>query len=130
MSEGLSAAEYLHGLSGSLARDALVLDSLFREVTGHDPVLWGPSVVGYGQSDPITHPASAAEGFEIGFSVREERLFIYLRRYADHYAELLDTLGGMECGKACLSITSLDDVDKDALRELIEFAWNDRSRAE
>jgi len=28
--------------------DGLALAELFREVTGTDPVMWGPSIVGYG----------------------------------------------------------------------------------
>lgn len=128
-SERVSAREYIDGLPHPMASDACQLDQLFRDVTGHDPVLWGPSVVGYGQSDPITHPQSAAEGFEIGFSVREGRFFLYLRRYLDHYEEYLDHIGVVSQGKACLSFARLADVDMVALRELVTFAWNDRTRA-
>lgn len=128
--ERLTASEYIKGLPEPIGSDAARLDSLFQSVTGHTPVLWGPSVVGYGQSDPITHPKSAAEGFEIGFSIREGRFFLYLRRYLEHYEQFLEGIGETAQGKACLSFASLDGVDVDALRDLIEYAWHDRSRAD
>ena len=44
-----SVADFLAGVEPARKRDdALALDRLFRRVTGWQPRLWGPSMIGYG----------------------------------------------------------------------------------
>jgi hypothetical protein len=38
----------------------------------------------------------------------------------ERYEEIMQRLGTYKTGKSCLYIKRLDDVDRDALRELIE----------
>lgn len=41
----------------------------------------GPAIVGYGETVPGLKPDCLCEGLEIGFAVRPERIFLYLRIY-------------------------------------------------
>ena len=46
----VSAADYIAAVEPAAKReDAKVLDALFCKVTGEPAMMWGPSIVGYGQ---------------------------------------------------------------------------------
>ena len=101
--------------------DAHTLLDLMRSVTGEPPVMWGPSIVGFG-----TYHYRYASGHEgdaplAGFSPRSQHLVIYLAsEFGDRYQAVLARLGPHKAGKGCLYIKRLDEVDHDALRELID----------
>ena len=55
------------------------------------------------------------------FSPRRQQLAIYLAgEFGSRHRSALARLGPHKTGKGCLYIKSLDDVDHDALRELID----------
>ena len=101
--------------------DARRLCAMMREITGEPPVMWGSSIVGFG-----TYHYRYASGHEgdsalAGFSPRRQHLVIYLvGEFADRHHAALARLGPHKTGKGCLYIKRLDDVDLDALRELID----------
>ena len=43
-----SVDDYLAGIPGGRGDDARALNELLIEVTGLEPAMWGPSIVGYG----------------------------------------------------------------------------------
>ncbi len=56
-----------------------------------------------------------------GFSPRRQHLAIYLvSGFENRYQAVLARLGPHNTGKGCLYLRRLDDVDHDALRELID----------
>lgn len=127
----LSPYDVLNSISNPrLQADAWELCDLMKEVTGHEPIMWGPSVIGFGQTSGAERPMSAMDGLEVGFSTRGTKLVLILRRYAEHYREILARVGEVQSGKVAITIDSLEGVNRAVLRELIEFAWHDRSRAE
>jgi Domain of unknown function (DU1801) len=66
--------------------------------------------------------ASGREGDSAlaSFSPRRQHLAIYLvGEFENRHQPVLARLGPHETGKGCLYIKRLDDVDRDALRELI-----------
>ncbi len=112
-----------------LQSDARALFNLLCEVTQCEAVMWGPSVVGFGQKTPAVRPESPDDGFEIGFSRRGSHLVLVLRRYADYYVDILQRLGGMPRGKNAIALPAFDEMDVGVLRELLERAWADSERA-
>jgi hypothetical protein len=90
-----------------------------REITGVEPVLWGPSIIGFG-----TYTYKYASGREgewpvVGFAPRKRALTLYIMDGFDEYESLLARLGKVKTGKACLYINKLADVDQETLRELV-----------
>ena len=83
--------------------------------------MWGTSIIGFG-----TYHYRYASGHEgdaplAGFSPRRQHLAIYLvGEFGDRYQSVLARLGPHQTGRGCLYIKRLDDVDQDALRELID----------
>lgn len=99
--------------------DALTLDTMFREVTGWAPHMWGPSMVGYGSYHYVYESGREGDFLATGFSPRKANLSIYiLPGYQDFDAELA-RLGKHKRGKSCLYINKLDDVDMAVLREMV-----------
>jgi hypothetical protein len=99
--------------------DSFAILELMREVTGEDPAMWGPSIVGFGSYR--YRYASGREGAWplVGFSPRKRNLTLYIMSGFDNYEALLADLGKYKTGKACLYINKLEDVDLSTLRELV-----------
>lgn len=109
--------------------DALVLDALFRRVTGEEPVMWGESMIGYGSYHYKYDSGREGDFFRTGFSPRKAKHSIYLMGgYCDAptgkwTGELLEKLGPHSRGKSCLYVTRLARVDMDVLEELVRISW-------
>jgi hypothetical protein len=104
-------------------RDAQRLLELYGTVTGEPPVLWGPSIVGFG-SRHYRYP-SGREGdvAAAGFSPRAAATTIYLTDGAAAHPDLLARLGPHTVGKGCLYLKDLDAVDLGVLEELVARSY-------
>ena len=64
--------------------DAKVLDALFRKVTGEEPQMWGPSIIGYGTYHYVYASGREGDWMRSGFSPRKAKHSLYLMgRYCD-----------------------------------------------
>lgn len=105
--------------------DALVLDGLFRRVTGFQPRMWGPTIIGYGQYHYTYDSGREGDFLATGFSPRKANLSIYiLPGYAD-FGSILDRLGKHRIGKSCLYVNKLADIDLTVLEELVRAGLDD-----
>jgi hypothetical protein len=104
------------------------LDALFRRVTGWEPAMWGPSIVGYGRYAYTYESGHSGEMCATGFSPRKANLVLYiLPGYAD-FGHVLARLGKHRMGKSCLYLNRLEDADEAALEELIGAGLSDLGR--
>jgi hypothetical protein len=94
--------------------DAGVVDALMREATGEAPVMWGPTIIGYGQ-----YPSASGPWPIVGFSPRKAELVLYIMPGFSAYDGLLASLGKHKTGKSCLYVRKLADIELPVLRELI-----------
>lgn len=99
--------------------DSFAILKMMKEVTGEEPVMWGPSIVGFGSVH--YKYASGREGDMglTGFSPRKANLTLYITDGFDKYGDLLARLGKHKTSVSCLYINKLADVDQDVLRELV-----------
>ena len=93
--------------------DAEVVRALLAEVTGEQPVMWGPSIIGYGR-----YRGPTGDWPIIGFSPRKAELVLYVLTGADGQEARLARLGKHKTGKVCLYIRKLSDVDEAVLEEM------------
>ncbi|AKK03874.1 DUF1801 domain-containing protein [Corynebacterium epidermidicanis] len=110
-------------LSDAKRADGEYLVSLFREVTGLPPVVWGAKIIGFGSYDYRYASGHTGTAAQLGFAVSERTISLYLSCDASQFATFLDALGPVKTGKGCIYITRLARVDTAVLRELIEYAW-------
>ena len=99
--------------------DANVLVDLMQEVTGEPPVLWGPSIIGFGCYHYRYESGREGDSPIVGFSPRKTTLAIYIMTGFEDAGGLLARLGKHSTGKSCLYVKRLADVDMGVLRELV-----------
>lgn len=105
--------------------DALVLDGLFRRVTGFQPRMWGPTIIGYGQYHYIYDSGREGDFLATGFSPRKANLSIYIMPGCADFGSILDRLGKHRIGKSCLYVNKLADIDLTVLEELVRAGLDD-----
>ncbi|HVZ92552.1 MAG TPA: DUF1801 domain-containing protein [Rhizomicrobium sp.] len=114
------AAAFIDAVANRTRReDAKVLVRLMQKATGEKPVMWGPSIVGFGARHYIYESGHEGDTPLVGFSPRASASVLYLGLGAGGYEKLLAKLGKHKAGKGCLYIGSLADVDLDVLERLI-----------
>jgi hypothetical protein len=122
----IAVADFLDAVEPQARRqEAVTLDALFRRATGYEPVMWGPTIVGYGRYH--YRYASGREGFSLatGLSPRKAAISVYvLPGYAD-FGPILADLGPHSLGKSCLYIRRLAEVDLGVLERLIRAGLDD-----
>lgn len=121
-----SVGEFLSMVEPERKRqDATELDRIFREVTGFEPRMWGPSIIGYGRYHYRYDTGREGDFLATGFSPRKANLSIYIMPgYAD-FDEILARIGKHKKGKSCLYVNKLDDIDTGVLAELIRAGLDD-----
>ena len=108
--------------------DAKVLEALFRRVTGEDPRMWGPSIVGYGSYHYRYASGHEGDAPRVGFSPRKARHSLYVLSWGDEaenarFAPLLARLGKHSRAVACLYVNKLADIDLAVLEEMVALSW-------
>jgi hypothetical protein len=91
-----------------------------RDITGEEPKMWGPTMVGFGSYHYRYASGHEGDTFLTGFSPRKSNLTLYVTSGFGAQEELMAKLGKYKTGKSCLYIKRLDDIDRGLLRTLIE----------
>ena len=102
-------------------RDCKELVALMRDITGHPPKMWGTSIVGFDRYHYKYASGREGQMALTGFSPRKQDLVLYLGPGLQN-AKLRAKLGKHKAGQGCLYLKTLDGVDRDALRALIEHS--------
>jgi len=105
--------------------DGLRLLTFFQEVSGFAPVMWGPSMIGYGRYHYVYDSGREGDYLATGFSPRKAALSVYIMPGYQNYDAILGRLGKHKLGRSCLYINKLDDIDMDVLAELIRTGLKD-----
>ncbi|MFT5506470.1 MAG: hypothetical protein ACI8XC_004198 [Gammaproteobacteria bacterium] len=112
--------QYLAAIEHNQRRaDAQFLLPIFEEITECKAVLWGGSIIGFGQYH--YRYASGREGDwpVTGFSPRKQNLSIYIMPGFLNMTAWLSKLGKHKTSGSCLSINKLADIDLGVLKQII-----------
>lgn len=104
--------------------DAEVLLDLFGRVTGWQPRMWGPTIIGYGSYRYRYDSGREGESAATGFSPRKANIVLYVVPGYDDLGGELATLGKHRIGKSCLYVNRLADVDLTTLERIVEQGLN------
>ena len=104
--------------------DCEALSELMTRVTGHQPVMWGPSIVGFDRYHYRYASGHEGDAAVVGFASGKRQITLYLAPgfEGDATRELLARLGKHKTGKGCLYLKRLSDVDPEALEELVRWS--------
>lgn len=100
-------------------QDGLTLLSLFSRVTGLEPVMWGPSIIGYGRYHYKYDSGREGDFMLTGFSPRKAALSLYVMSGFANRSDQLERLGKHKTGRGCLYVNKLADIDMKVLEEMI-----------
>ncbi|MEL6541493.1 MAG: DUF1801 domain-containing protein [Pseudomonadota bacterium] len=131
----VSVEDYIAGVEPESKReDAKVLDALFRKVTGEEPAMWGPSIIGYGGYHYKYESGREGDAMRSGFSPRKAKHSLYfMGRYIDEETgktvdALLEKMGKHKTGASCVYVNKLADIDLSVLEEIIKVCWDAMNR--
>ncbi len=114
--------------------EARTLDAMFRRVTGEEPRMWGPSIIGYGEYRTTYDSGREVHWMRTGFSPRKAKHSLYLMGgYCDpetgeKHGSALKRLGKYSRGKSCLYVNKLADIDMDVLEEMVRNDFEEMKR--
>jgi hypothetical protein len=115
----VSVADFIAAVDNPQRRaDAVTLCALFEEISGEPPVMWGPSIIGFGRYHYRYDSGHEGEAPRLGFSPRKANMTVYLMPGFNGREELLARIGKVRTSVSCLYINRLDKIDMAALREL------------
>ena len=108
----ISVADFIAALPDARRREeAPVVDAMYRRVTGLDPKMWGPSIIGYGR-----YKGPTGEWPLHGFSPRKTNLVLYFAPEFPEREVLLARLGPHKSSLSCVYVTDLNKNDLDEER--------------
>jgi len=115
----VSVADFIAAVENPQRRaDAVTLCALFEEISGEPPVMWGPSIIGFGRYRYRYDSGHEGEAPRLGFSPRKANMTVYMMPGFNGREELLARIGKVRTSVSCLYINRLDKIDMAALREL------------
>jgi len=122
-----SVIDFIESIDSERKRnDSYQIIELMKAITKAQPVMWGTSIIGFGDSTYTTADGKLHDNFNIGFSPRKQNIAMYLLTGYENYESIMSRLGKYKTGKVCLYINKLEDVDVSVLKEIIKVAY-DRS---
>ncbi len=125
-----SVAAFLKQVPEEVRRqDALAVKKMMETVTGEKSIMWGDSMIGYGQYHyESTRSSQKGDWPLVAFSPRKQNLVIYIMSGVNKYPDLLKKLGKYKTGSSCLYLNRLTDVDITVLEKLIRQSYVDMKK--
>jgi hypothetical protein len=99
--------------------DCFKIAKIMENITGEEPKMWGPSIVGFGSYHYKYASGREGDWPITAFSPRKKDLTIYIMPGLADYKDLTAKLGKYSNGKSCLYIKRLSDVHEPTLKKLI-----------
>jgi hypothetical protein len=125
----VTVERFVAGLPDERRRDeAKALDALYRRVTGLEPKMWGPSIVGYGSYHYRYESGREGDAAAAGFAPRKAATVVYLNDGVGAHAEDLERLGPHTTGVGCLYLKDLEQVDLAVLERIVARSWQTLTR--
>ena len=116
----VSVADFLDAVPSAQRReDAKKVCAMMERLSGYPPVMWGPSIVGFGSYHYKYDSGREGDAGRIGFSPRSTSLVLYLVDGYKGKEAQLERLGKHKTGVSCLYINKLADVDESVLEEMV-----------
>lgn len=124
-----SAAGYIKTIKDPVRQaDATLLLQMMKRVSGKKPMMWGSSLIGFGEIPYKRANGDIGTWFKIGFAARTSALSLYLTCDLRDFSTQLKKLGPHTKGVGCLYIKRLADIDMKTLENLIRAAFTQKPK--
>lgn len=116
----LSVGKFIDKQPEAVRADCRTLVEIMKRVSGMEPTMWGPAMIGFGRYHYRYTSGHEGDMFLIGFSPRKAAFSLYGFGSAGKF---LEKLGKHKRGKGCLYIKKLADVDLKVLEKVVASAF-------
>lgn len=99
--------------------DAFELVKIMQKVTGFEPKMWGPSIIGFGSYHYKYASGHEGDAPLAGFSPRKAAISLYVYLPEENREELLSKFGKHRAAKGCIYAKKLSDIDVEILKEMV-----------
>lgn len=118
-----SVTDFLNAVENEQKRlDSFQLVEIMREISGNEPKMWGPTIVGFGSYHYQYDSGREGDAPLIGFSPRKDAISLYVYAQGSDADVLLEKLGRYKKAVACIYVKKLSDIDRLVLKELAKEA--------
>ncbi|MEO6173823.1 MAG: DUF1801 domain-containing protein [Flavobacterium circumlabens] len=100
-------------------KDAFELIRMMQEITGFEPKMWGPSIIGFGSYHYKYASGHEGDSPLVAFSPRKAAISLYLYTSPENREEILSELGKHKASKGCIYIKKLADIEPEVLKKMI-----------
>lgn len=101
-------------------KDSFEVLKLMQDVSGFEPKMWGPSIIGFGKYHYKSDRSSQEGDWPlIGFSPRKAAISLYVYSGCAGQDDMLKELGKFKMGAACIYVNKLSDINVDVLKKLM-----------
>lgn len=115
-----SVTDFINAVENDAKRnDVFELVKIMQEVTGFEPKMWGPSIIGFGSYHYKYDSGHEGDAPLAAFSPRKAATTVYFYLPEENREELLSKLGKHKSSKACIYINKLTDIDIEILKKII-----------
>ena len=101
-------------------KDAEAALALMKKVTGLQPKMWGPTIIGFGSYHYKYDSGREGDMCMTGFSPRSSALVFYVIGGVARTDPLFKKLGKFKLGGSCLYINRLSDIDLATLEAIVK----------
>ena len=116
-----SVTDYINEVANEVKRkDSFRLIKIFKSITGCEPKMWGPSIIGFGKYHYKYASGHEGDSPLAAFSPRKDSLVIYIATEFEKREELLSQLGKHKSSKSCVYAKKLDDIDIAILEKMVK----------
>ncbi|HTE30822.1 MAG TPA: DUF1801 domain-containing protein [Chryseolinea sp.] len=120
-----SVTDFINSVENEVKRnDSFKLIEIFKSTTGHDPKMWGPSIVGFGSYHYKYESGREGDAPFAGFSPRKDSLVLYFSPEFENREELSRQLGKHKSSKSCVYVKKLNDINIPTLKKMIKSSMD------
>src|SRR5687768_12998002 len=92
-------------------KDSFALLEFFKSVTGFEPKMWGPTIIGFGKYHYKYESGHEGDAPLAGFAPRKDSLVLYMATEFKDRDTLLALLGKHTSSKSCIYAKRIEDLD-------------------
>lgn len=119
-----SVDDFIASIDNEVRRnDAEKVLAIYKRVTGEEPRMWGPAIVGFGNGRLKYPDGREIDWMLAAFSPRKQNMTLYVICDSPKQPDLLAKLGKHTTSTACLYIKKLSDVDEKVLEAIVKDSY-------
>ena len=121
-----SVTEFVNKVENEVKRDdSFKLIKIFKSITGYEPKMWGPTMIGFGSYHYKYESGHEGDAPLAAFSPRKDSLVLYFATEYENREVLLSQLGKHKSSKSCVYVKKLSDIDLKILETMIVNSMTD-----